>query len=85
MPSPNSLKGRSLIYPLSPREREGVRVKLQAGKIDVSAIPRDVPEMSDYIFFAGAFASPTGLMSNFPVLSEKNTHSEALSQAVVWR
>lgn len=38
-----------------------------------------------YIFFSGAFAAAAGLRSNFPVLSEKNTHSEALSQAVVWR
>jgi hypothetical protein len=38
-----------------------------------------------YIFFAGAFPASAGLRSNFPAPSEKNTHSDALSQAVVWR
>jgi len=34
-------------------------------------------------FFAGAFAASAGMRSNFPPLSAKNTHSEALSQPVV--
>jgi hypothetical protein len=50
--------------------------------------PPDIRDVGGFdYFFAGAFAFPasTSLMSNFPVLSEKNTHSDALSQAVVWR
>ncbi len=38
-----------------------------------------------YYFFAGAFPASTGKRSNFPVLSIKKTHSEALSQLVVCR
>ncbi len=36
-------------------------------------------------FFAGAFAASTGLRSNGPSLSTKNTHSEAGSHEVVCR
>ncbi len=36
-------------------------------------------------FFAGAFPASTGLRSNLPPLSTKNTQSEAWSQVVVWR
>ena len=45
---------------------------------------RGGPNRGRYSFPAG-FAASTGFRSNLPLPSTKNTHSEALSQAVVCR
>ena len=79
MPPPNPLKGLSF-PPLPPGEGRG---EGQTSRRRLRLL-RDSGVIV-YFFFAGAFASPTGFRSNFPALSEKNTHSEALSHAVVWR
>ena len=47
--------------------------------------PAGSPPVPGSYFFAGAFAASVGMRSNFPAPSMKNTHSEALSQAVVCR
>ena len=36
-------------------------------------------------YFVGPVPAATGLRSNGPLLSTRNTQSEALSQVVVWR
>ena len=37
------------------------------------------------LYFVGPFPASTSLRSNAPLLSTKNTQSEAVSQVVVWR
>jgi hypothetical protein len=71
---------------LTPGEPAGLRsLPLASIADDQFAIEGLVPQGDEPYFFAGAFPSSTTLRSNFPLLSAKNTHSEAVSQAVVCR